>query len=612
MAFKRFGRRMKGGLRDQRGGIIVSAALAMMPITMLAFAAVEFANVTRYKNELQGALDAASLAVARAPVGATETQLRNVYVAVLQSHLSLKPGLVELVSAPADPATNKPAQPHLTLVNGRVNAGATLSISPIIASFFMDGNIKLSGTSEVLRESRGLEVALVLDDTASMTINNRIGIAKSAATNFVTELENASAGSSTVGAVKIGVVPFAGTVNVGSTYQGQTWMDPNAQSPIHSEIFSTAAGAATTQNRWTLLSTMQIPWAGCVESRPMPYDVQETAPTSGTPATLFVPHFYPDEADYIPNTAADAAAGRPAMHSRFSDWNNVSPSGIQPYPATNQWVQDLIPAFGGYDPHPQRRWLAGLWSGWVVPSKPNGYTDAQDRDNVHALFATAHGGASTTTGGLTPQKVFGKYTLANVNAEVAAGRFNRLSTDKGPNQNCKMPAITRLTTNTAAVKTAISGMAAASLNTNVPMGMVWGWHLLSPLGPFADGASYTKPRNTKVLVLMTDGENFINSSGSINGAHYSGVGYPHQNRVGATDLAGMTAALDNRLSVLCTNVKNAGVVVYTIRVEVTGPNTLLQNCASSPDKAFDVTQASQLDSAFKTIARSIQNLRITA
>ncbi|MGN6465800.1 MAG: pilus assembly protein TadG-related protein [Rhizobiaceae bacterium] len=38
-------------------------------------------------------------------------------------------------------------------------------------------------------------------------------------------------------------------------------------------------------------------WAGCVEQRPSPYDVNDAAPDRSTPATLFVPMFAPDETD---------------------------------------------------------------------------------------------------------------------------------------------------------------------------------------------------------------------------------------------------------------------------------------------------------------------------
>jgi hypothetical protein len=305
---------------------------------------------------------------------------------------------------------------------------------------------------------------------------------------------------------------------------------------------------------------------------------------------------------------ANTATGYPAFEDRFADWNGLAPAGIQPYPPTNQWVRELIPAFQAYERHPHKRKLGGVWMDWPVPDRSGSAAD--DRANVHYQFALAHGGASTTAGYLTPQKAFEKYTLAAVNTEVTGGRFNRASLDQGPNMNCKMPPLARLTTNTGSIKTAIDSMTAASLNTNIPIGMMWGWHLLSPNGPFSDGAAYNAPKVTKILILMTDGDNFLNTSGSLNGAHYSAIGYPHQNRIGATQHSEVASALNSRLALLCTNVKQTGIVVYTIRVEVTGPNTLLENCATDVGKAYNVTAASQLDATFKAIARSIQNLRI--
>ena len=38
-------------------------------------------------------------------------------------------------------------------------------------------------------------------------------------------------------------------------------------------------------------------WKGCVEARPAPHDVLDTAPNAGDPNTLFVPYFWPDEPD---------------------------------------------------------------------------------------------------------------------------------------------------------------------------------------------------------------------------------------------------------------------------------------------------------------------------
>ncbi|TGS36362.1 hypothetical protein EN827_32280, partial [Mesorhizobium sp. M1D.F.Ca.ET.184.01.1.1] len=47
-------------------------------------------------------------------------------------------------------------------------------------------------------------------------------------------------------------------------------------------------------------------WSGCVESRPYPYNIQDTAASTSTPATLFVPMFAPDETDRTDNYSRPA------------------------------------------------------------------------------------------------------------------------------------------------------------------------------------------------------------------------------------------------------------------------------------------------------------------
>jgi Flp pilus assembly protein TadG len=580
----RAARRFSG---DRKGALAPAAALVMMPITLLTFGAVEFHRYNNVRNGLQNALDAAALAVARSS-SQDNAQLQRTGEAVLRAQVPFNANL-RLASFTVDP------QDGAVVVDaqgvGHAHRGQPVHVRR------RPGH----GPSEMARDTEAMEIALVLDNTGSMATNNRIGIARTAATNFVTLMENATGNRAGQTSVRIGLVPFAATVNVGPSYQGQAWLDPHAQSPVHSQLFSTALGQPTAANRWTLLRDMQIPWGGCVESRPMPFDIQETAPDSATPATLFVPYFYPDETDHIPS----AKAAMPD-NFRFWGWDTLAPAGIQPNAPSNQWVPDLVPAFENYNGHPVIRSLGGLWSGFVVDVKPVFWTHAQDRDNIYADF-WAHVNGDF----LTPQKVVGKYTKAAVDIEVAAGRFNRASKSQGPNKSCDLPPLTRLTTDTGAVKTSIAAMTAQARNTNVPMGLVWGWHLLSPHGPFQDGGAYD-PKVRKIIVLMTDGENSISTAATLNGAEYSGIGYPWQNRIGVTDAGQTSGGLNNRLSPLCTNIKKAGIVLYTIRVEVTGANTLLQACATDAGKAFDVKQASELDSAFRAIGASIQQLRIAS
>jgi uncharacterized protein YegL len=121
-------------------------------------------------------------------------------------------------------------------------------------------------------------------------------------------------------------------------------------------------------------------------------------------------------------------------------------------------------------------------------------------------------------------------------------------------------------------------------NTNVTIGLAWGFQLISPVEPF--NAPAPAPDLDKVIVLMTDGENT-------------------QNRWSSS-----ASAIDARTSKACDNVKAANIKLYTVRV-IDGDIALLKGCASKPTMFYDVQQAIQLTSVFSSIAQNLANLRIT-
>src|SRR5690606_11929671 len=64
-------------------------------------------------------------------------------------------------------------------------------------------------------------------------------------------------------------------------------------------------------------------WAGCVEQRPSPYDVNDTPATPSNPATLFVPMFAPDQTGSAYN---DWATSRDWWGNAADIWSDVLPS----------------------------------------------------------------------------------------------------------------------------------------------------------------------------------------------------------------------------------------------------------------------------------------------
>jgi Flp pilus assembly protein TadG len=125
---------------------------------------------------------------------------------------------------------------------------------------------------------------------------------------------------------------------------------------------------------------------------------------------------------------------------------------------------------------------------------------------------------------------------------------------------------------------------AASGNTNVTIGLMWGWHALTPNLPLAEGSD-PSPDRDKVIVLLTDGTNT-------------------QNRWSTSE-----SAIDARTSLACTNAKNANIKIYTVRV-IDGNASLLKGCATNPNMYYEVSQASDLNAVFSSIAQNLARLRI--
>lgn len=195
-----------------------------------------------------------------------------------------------------------------------------------------------------------------------------------------------------------------------------------------------------------------------------------------------------------------------------------------------------------------------------------------------------------------------------------------MSTTFGPNRGCGLQRMMRLTTNFSSLRTAIDNLNADG-NTNIPIGMSWGWNIVSPYAPFSDGVAYGTPKYKKIIVLMTDGENTMDQRDTPNDGTYAGTGYIWQGRVlradgtplpqGASD-ADRTAALDSRLSKICTNMKNKDIAIYAIGVGVSAQSTtLLKSCATANDYYYDVSDSKTLTSVFTAIAGQIAALHLS-
>lgn len=127
-------------------------------------------------------------------------------------------------------------------------------------------------------------------------------------------------------------------------------------------------------------------------------------------------------------------------------------------------------------------------------------------------------------------------------------------------------------------------------NTNQAIGIAHGWMSLIGGGPYptppAQDPNYTYQKS---VIILSDGLN--TSDRWYNNA----------------------SSIDARQNMTCTNMKAAGVIVYTIQVNTSGDPTssVLQSCASDASKFYQISSASQMPTIFSDIAGKINQLTLT-
>jgi Mg-chelatase subunit ChlD len=593
-------------LADTAGTYGTLFAVASLPVMGSVSAALEYSSVYRTKAAIQQALDAAALAAAKELAYSNDVNYlkaygRDFFDANLNSVVDPKDVDFNLQFFAGD------------VGGGRIDVTAYHVYDTYMAGVIGIDTIPMHVSASIATGNRTIEVALVVDNSGSMdtrtgsTGMTRMELARQAANDLVTQLNQVAAYSNKPDPVKFALVPFAGSVNVGPQYRGADWLDPRGWSPVHHEnidwngastggdswpsAVKTVGGwkssststvsvgptppavlpdgissySTTWLSRWTLFDALNTPWAGCVEMRPDPYNTSDAAPNDLDTATLFVPMFSPDEPDRK-NSSEDADYG----NNYLSDYIRVGTD----YSATTS-------NYGSTTKQAKRQ-------DW--PRKYN--LDARLKDSSNRILI-----------GRQRSRDAGVY---------------------GPNQGCTTPPLTPLTTNSATIVDSISKMVPGGF-TNIQAGLSWGWHVLSEGVPFTQGRSYDQAENDKYIILLTDGNNTYPAQATLNKTEYYAWGYGKDNRVSA-GLATTTSdvdAMNQQTARTCANIKaitdadnEPAYKIFTIVYDVpdgSSVKTLLQNCASIGkygERYYYDVQGEAITDAMAAIGSVISELRV--
>ncbi len=496
---------------SKAGNVAMIYALALLPTIAAVGSAVDLTRAMVVKMRLGEALDAAGLAVG-GTIGMTEAEM----TAKAQKFFYANYPDEELGTVTSLNVSAGGYNDSLVTVAG--TARVDTAFMGLFGIFYLDVSVNV----EVTRESKGLEIALVLDNTGSMAQNGKIQALKTATNELIGILFG---DQTTPSHLKMSLVPFSQTVKVDTaTFLNNGWMDINGQSSTAKLNFDNNKYAFAV---WATMSNKS--WGGCLEARPNGLEVTDDAPDAALPDTRWVPYFEPDGPD--------------------------------------------ASAYSGYTTY---------------------ITDGVNSNQDTRLRRSA------------------KYVNQN---------------KTNPNTDCNLQKILPLTNNKLTLQGYVNGMIATG-NTHVAIGAGWGWRTLSPTPPYTEGSQYGDNDWTKAMVLLTDGLNTTPSNNTWHKSSYTAYNFLVRNQLGTTNAAASELEQDARTATVCSNIKTAGIRIYSILLEenASRAKNLMESCASNDESqssdvqkcngnnsklCYESPSSGDLQAVFQSIAMDLSNLRLS-
>ena len=310
--------------RADKGNIAVIFAITMVPMMGFIGAAVDYSRAVNARTSMQTALDTAALMISKDASSLTAAQITTkaqAYFNALYNHPEV--GSVAVTAAYTPSSGGTPAKVVMTGTGSMPTDFMKVAGYPTL-------NFNVGSTTSW--GSTKMRVAMALDNTGSMASSGKMPALQTAAKNLIDKL---SASATTNGDVLISIIPFAATVNIGTSFKNSVYMD-----------WSQWADNGSIENGWTCStknknSTQQMicgnvandinNWNGCVMDRAQPYDTQDDVPALA-PTGTWLPA---DQSAWCPTQMMTLSYDWTALKAKIDAMN---PSGATNQPIGLAWA----------------------------------------------------------------------------------------------------------------------------------------------------------------------------------------------------------------------------------------------------------------------------------
>ncbi len=244
---------LKNYTKDKSGVVAIVFGLSLPVLVAASGVAVDLGQAYNIKNRLGNAIDKAALAVA-ASTG-EEDELNDIMNAFMDANYP-------------EEKIGVPYGVILTMDGEKVTITANAKVDTKFMRVFGKDEVNVVAKTEVIRDLSGIEVVLVLDVTGSM-YGSRLSALKQASLDFIEVMYDRITDEEYL---KIGIVPYASSVNVGSygwglDTDGNNYGTAFVTTPDTDDYISPPSDI-----EYDLSDSEQ--WHGCVLAKDYPEDTQ--------------------------------------------------------------------------------------------------------------------------------------------------------------------------------------------------------------------------------------------------------------------------------------------------------------------------------------------------
>lgn len=543
---------------DVRGNTVLLVAAGFIPVAAAIGSAVDLSRAYMAQAKLQQAVDAAALAGRKAMKNndpkTAEAEVQRFIAYNFPSGL--------YGTAPFKPQVSSP-------LSGALLITASTSVPTTVMGMFGYESIAIDASASAVQNFANTDIMLVLDVTGSMDdyVNGsrKINAMRDAVLALYDQLDQAKQQLESQGLrMRIGIVPYANTVNVGwllweeQSKVGRKYIDESA-----ARYYSIAKVESDDKDGWkqgtakygyALLNVSgwiaegtngtrrndAYVWRGCIEER-------TTLKTIASDADRSI----------IPAGALDIIDSEPT-----SD-------------VTTQW----------------RPYLSLPWTG------PD--DDRDDDGNEYGSPQMNNANVQKTFEGM-PVAVNSKGKEIHASANNSSDPASR-----GPNQDCNEEAKPlQVWSKRQDLDFYLKKLKPAGTTLH-DIGMIWGLRMISPGRPFPNDDVWNGRPVERHIIFMTDGQ--------MNDSEYTAWGRSREEgRIGG-DSWGSDSFNDRhtaRLEMICEAAKRQGVSIWTVAF-ATGSVASLEKCATNGDQSFEVADRAKLIEKFSQIGQNIGALRLS-